>query len=263
MMTHNNIIIFTKVPFAGLVKTRLTRDSKITDIDASLIAEAMLKDTLLLTCDTTADLIEIGYTPENLCSKLRNIIDTTFKTENLNKSISFILQHGLNFDEKFASVVEQSFNNGAENLIILGADLPYLSPQIINSAFDLLNEREESDLIVVGPSNGGGIYLVGISNSFNPKWFTKYQLFTGGVEIFQFTSFCCKNNFKLKLLPPYGDIDVEEDLVSLMSYIIALESSTESKGFIYPKYTAKILKDLGLYIKEIEGETRNRRIAKK
>ena len=63
-------------------------------------------------------------------------------------------------------------------------------------------------------------------------------------------------------LPPYGDIDIEEDLVSLISYIDALKNSEKTIGFFFPYFTDKVINELGLSIIEKPDQTRRRRIAK-
>ena len=83
---------------------------------------------------------------------------------------------------------------------------------------DILDKKFDEKPIVIGPSSGGGIYLVGITKDFNPRWFSDYELFSGGLELSKFTSFCLDNKIPLITLPPYGDIDIEEDLVSLICY---------------------------------------------
>ena len=64
------------------------------------------------------------------------------------------------------------------------------------------------------------------------------------------------------MLTPLIDIDIENDLVSLLGFIEGLKIAETNENFHYPYYTAKVLESLGLYIKEIEGKTRNRRIGK-
>jgi hypothetical protein len=65
------------------------------------------------------------------------------------------------------------------------------------------------------------------------------------------------------LLSPLIDIDIEEDLVSLVSII---DTNSVVKGYVeihYPKYTSIAITQLRLYIKEIPGETRKRTIGRK
>jgi len=262
-MALNIVLIFTKVPIPGLAKTRLTKNSVLSEEDVALIAEAMLKDTISLSSKSKADQIYLGYFPEKDKALLENIVGNLHTDANLDKPIYYILQRGSNFDERFGSVVNSAFLKEVNNLIILGADLPHLDPEILNKSFNYLSARINKKKVVIGPANEGGIYLVGINREFDDKWFTQYQLFRGGVEISQFVYLCKDKDIELILLPSYGDIDLEEDLVSLIAYIEALSISKQYNGFYYPNYTAKIIEDLGLYILEIEEETRHRKIGKK
>ncbi|MHA2326240.1 MAG: DUF2064 domain-containing protein, partial [Promethearchaeota archaeon] len=148
-------------------------------------------------------------------------------------------------------------------IVVLGADLPHLDPKIINKALEILSKRIDEEPIIIGPSSGGGIYLVGITKDFNPSWFSDYHLFSDGLELSKFTTFCLDNKFPLITLPPYGDIDIEEDLVSLILYIDALKKSEKTIGFYFPYFTNKIIEELDLYIIEEQDETRRRKIGKK
>lgn len=259
----STLIIFTKVPIPGLVKTRLTQNTCITEIDSAKIAEAMLKDTISLASKTDADRIQIGYFPHENLSQLNEIIDGLRIEGYLNKPIDFILQYGSNFDQRFGSVVKESLKKNMTLIVVLGADLPFLDPKIINKALENLAEKIDKKPIIIGPSSGGGIYLIGITKYFNPSWFSDYHLFRDGSELSKFATFCRDHKFPLISLPPYGDIDIEEDLVSLISYIKVLKNSEKTIGFYFPHYTDKIIKELKLEIIEEHDQTRRRKIAKK
>jgi glycosyltransferase A (GT-A) superfamily protein (DUF2064 family) len=142
----------------------------------------------------------------------------------------------------------------------LGEDLPYLSPDIINRAFSFLMEDRSNNSVVLGPAGEGGIYLVGITRHFDPEYFSKYQLFSGGVEISQFITLCKNEGRVLKLLPAFTDVDIEGDLVSLLLYIDAMKIAKKFEGFYFPSYTADAITGLRLIILEHRGETRHRRI---
>jgi len=257
------ILIFAKVPISGKVKTRLTHNSCLTDSDCVKIAEAMLKDTISLASQTDTDKIQIGYYPEEQLHNLNEIINCVRTQGFLNKPVELLLQTGSNFDQRFGSVVQESFKKTVSSFIGLGADLPFLDYEIINTALNLLTQKKGENPVVIGPSSGGGIYLVGLTNDFNPKWFSSYQLFRGGVELSRFTNFCRKMELPLITLPPYGDIDLEEDFISLISYITALKNSEKTIGFYFPYYTDKIIEELKLYIIEEQDQTRRRKLAKK
>ena len=258
----NVIIIFSKAPVAGTVKTRLIQDSKLNAEDAALLAEAMLKDTIVLSAESNASEIVIGFTPADERESVERIVKEVVKETHLEIPITFTPQSGTNFDERFGSVVSAAFATGSENVVILGADLPYLPPDIINRAFLLLMEDKSNNSVVLGPAGEGGIYLVGITRYFDPKYFSKNQLFSGGVEISQFIKLCKDERRFLKLLPAFTDVDVEGDLVSLLLYIDAMKTAKKFEGFYFPSYTAEVITQLRLIILEHSGETRHRRIGK-
>jgi len=257
------VVIFTKIPIPGLVKTRLTRETCLSELDTARLAEAMLKDTITLASMTVADRIQIGYYPQENMNDLNEIINTLRKEGHLNQPIDLILQDGSDFNQRFGSIVKESFKRNYDYIVILGSDLPFLDPKVINRALICLSENFHENPVIIGPSSGGGIYLFGITNSFNFSWFTDYNLFRDGSELSKFAKFCKDNEFPLIALPPYGDIDIEEDLVSLLSYIDMLKNSETTIGFYYPNYTAKVLEELELHIVQKLDQTRQRKIAKK
>ncbi|MBY9016525.1 MAG: DUF2064 domain-containing protein [Candidatus Lokiarchaeota archaeon] len=261
-MTKKSVLVFTKVPTIGFVKTRLSQTTLLSNTEVSLIAEAMLKDTIILASRSKANIIEIGYYPEQSFINLESIVDSIQKINDITIPINYHLQQGSSFDERFESVVQASIDNGNELIVVLGADLPYMSSSLINSAFIHLTTKNEKKKIVIGPAGEGGIYLVGLTRNFIPNWFRKYNLFTSGVEIIQFTKFCKLEEIELSLLTPLIDIDIEEDLVSLLAFIEGLKIAENDDVFHFPYYTSKVLESLGLYIKEIEDETRKRKIGK-
>ena len=256
------IVIFTKVPQPGLVKTRLSENTVLTDLDAAKIAEAMLKDTIILASSIKNSSICLGFFPQDKKKNLEQLIRSIRHQLNNSNMIHFFSQIGTNFDERFSSILTQVFNFGFDYSVVLGADLPYLNPELIIYAFKELLETQESKSIILGPAGGGGAYLLGVSNQFNPKWITQYNLFSSGVELLQIVKLSKLFDITLTLLPPLTDIDIEEDLVSLLSYIEAIQISKKKDFYHFPEYTAEILKKLKLSIDYAPNKTRRRFIKK-
>ncbi|MDY6865908.1 MAG: DUF2064 domain-containing protein [Halobacteriota archaeon] len=259
----NTVLIFAKVPEVGAVKTRLSKSSSLTDLDAKRIAEAMLKDTICLAENTDADRVDIGFFPDTKEARIQieGLVGSVVNSEAC--QVNYYPQRGENFDQRFCSVVKRSFDMGADGLVVLGADLPYLGPSLINRAFEYLGEGDEEKRAVLGPAGGGGIYLVGLRRDFMPEWFSEYSLFTSGIEILEFSRFCDENGISLLLLPPLTDIDIEEDLVSLITYIEGARRAECYEGYHFPVYTAEAIYELGIVIEEETGENRKRKIGKR
>ena len=250
------IVIFTKVPQPGLVKTRLSEGTVLTENDAAKIAEAMLKDIIILASKIKNSSICLGFFPQNKKKNIEQLLQSIKHQLMGSDKIYFFSQSGTGFDERFSSILTQVFNFGFEYSLVLGADLPYLNPDLLNYAFKELMNVRESKKIILGPAGGGGVYLLGVSRQFNPKWITEYKLFEMGVELLQFVKLSKLIDMDLTLLPPLIDIDIEEDLVSLLSYIEAIPISKKKGFYHFPEYTAEILKNLKLSIEHSPNETR-------
>ncbi len=256
----NVVVIFSKVPVAGAVKTRLTQGSCLDAEDAAFLATAMLKDTIALCTKSNVSKIVIGFTPPGERQFIESIVDEVVEERHIKTPIALLTQTGATFDERFGSVVSAAFAIGSERVVVVGGDLPYLPPAVINRAFSLLAEDRGNNSVVLGPAGEGGVYLVGITRGFTPECFSNNHLFSGGVELSQFVTFCKKERLALKLLPAFNDIDIEEDLVSLLLYIDAMKAAKKFGGFYFPSYTANAITQLRLTVLEHSGETRRRRI---
>ncbi len=257
---ENVVVIFSKVPVAGTVKTRLTQGSCLDAENTASLARAMLKDTIVLSAKSNASTIVIGFTPSEERQIIERIVKEVVEESQIEVPIKLLTQRGANFDERFESVVSAAFAIGSERVVVLGEDLPYLPPVVINRAFSLLAEDTSNNSVVLGPASEGGVYLVGITQGFTPEYFSNNCLFCGGVELSQFVTFCKKEAKALKLLPAFNDIDIEEDLISLLLYIDAMKAANKFEGFYFPSYTANAITQLRLIVLEHSGETRRRRI---
>jgi hypothetical protein len=79
------------------------------------------------------------------------------------------LQKGTNFGEKITHAIQATFQEGYENLIVIGIDSPGLNYRHIKRARQILEETQST---ILGPSFDGGVYLIGINKSnFNPQEF--------------------------------------------------------------------------------------------
>ena len=192
MYQHEVLIIFTKNPTLGKVKTRLAKT-----IGAEKALE-VYHQLLQLTQKKTVDL------PYSIIVYYDNFID-----ENdlwLNSSYAKKLQKKGDLGEKMQDAFENAFHNKATKVVIIGSDCPEITPEILTEAFDSPDKCDT----VIGPANDGGYYLLGmkelITNVFKDKnWST--------ATVKNDTVNDLKNLDKtIYLLPELTDIDTEEDL---------------------------------------------------
>ena len=70
-------------------------------------------------------------------------------------------QIGTTFGERFTNAIQTVFDKGYDSIITLGNDTPHIKPKHITDAFNNLALNQT----VIGESNDGGFYLLGISKA--------------------------------------------------------------------------------------------------
>ena len=143
----NKLLIFTKSPVLGEVKTRLQPDYS---------TEQSLKIHKILTLNTlelSKCLIELDV--ELCCTPDRNTL-FFLDCEN-NFSVTLNNQQGVDLGERMAfsfSVALQTY----EKVVVIGTDCPDIDKDYITQAFDALNDNDA----VIGPASDGGYVLLGL-----------------------------------------------------------------------------------------------------
>ena len=123
-------------------------------------------------------------------------------------------QTGNSFGEKIHASVSSIFNQGFENIIVIGNDCLQLSAQHIIEAAGKLNLHDQ----VFAPTKKGGVSIIGLKKSTlssefkNVRWQTELT----------FQDLCdlaFKNNFSICHLPVLEDINYSQELVHHLKYI--------------------------------------------
>jgi len=187
---NNLLIIFTRNPELGKVKTRLAKD--VGDQPALDIYKFLLNHTVSVTKDLEVTK-EVHYSEE---IQHNDIWDEKIftKKQQIEGSLG----------EKMEQAFLSGFKNGHKNIIIIGSDLYDLNREDIEEAFNTLETYE----YVLGPAEDGGYYLLGM-NSFNTKIF-KNKVW-GTDTVLRDTLIDLKDQHIL-LLEERNDVDVYEDI---------------------------------------------------
>jgi uncharacterized protein len=189
--TRGRICVFAKPPVPGIAKTRLA--AELGDARTAALAKAFLRDTWSLasaTAGTKAVLATTDGTPEDFglpgCPEIWR-------------------QGGGDLGERIERIVRRGLTE-AEFVIAIGGDTPGLPPRLLEEA---RRELEHHDA-VLGPSDDGGFYLIGLSRCparlfqhlpwSSPRTFaaTKERLESAGMSV--------------GVLDRWFDVDVPEDL---------------------------------------------------
>jgi rSAM/selenodomain-associated transferase 1 len=192
-MKTNALLIFTRNPELGKVKTRLAKTI------GNEKALTVYKDLLLHTRNETQAID---------CDKFV-FYDSEIEENDIWSGTSYQkkLQSNGDLGQRMHEAFKTLFEMGYSNCIIVGSDLFDLKAIIIETAFkELLNYE-----VVIGPAEDGGYYLLGM-NSLHPKIFKNKVWGTASVRKDTLDDLISK---KVKLLEIMNDIDIYEDILDI------------------------------------------------
>jgi rSAM/selenodomain-associated transferase 2/rSAM/selenodomain-associated transferase 1 len=196
-MTSERLIVFTRYPVAGAVKTRL-----IPTLGAA--GAAGVHRQLTLRTIRTAAILQRTRRLELQVHFAGG--DTAAMRHWLGESKAFVEQCPGTLGQRMAFAFKEAFSQGATAAIIIGTDCPELSEGVLGKAFDALRQSE----VVIGPANDGGYFLIGLS-CFIPEMFEKIAWGTDRV-LLQTLHVLSAKGLQPVLLDPLSDIDRPEDL---------------------------------------------------
>ena len=209
------LILFTRTPFPGLVKTRLASilsPKQRADFQEALIIDTLLKllaidDVAYLCCTDERSRIQDGQRHfDEFCERVSEACPA--KTR-----IRPVFQHGEQLGERMSNALSDAFANGAHACLLIGSDLPYITSADIMTAKRLLNDAD----VVFGPSDDGGYWLVGLKQPF-------YELFSderyGRSDVLERAlALCAQHGKTVALAPSSSDIDTPDDFELLCKRI--------------------------------------------
>lgn len=189
-MKTNALLIFTRNPEIGKVKTRLAKT--IGDQNALTVYHDLLNHTKNVTEHADCDKF-VFY--DSHVSKNDLWPESIYQKK---------LQIEGDLGQRMQTAFDSLFEMGYERCIIVGSDLFDLTKSIIEKAFKQLKTYD----VAIGPAEDGGYYLLGLKKKndtvfVNKKW--------GTDSVYEATIKDLKH-FKIAILPTLNDIDTFEDL---------------------------------------------------
>ncbi len=202
------IIIMTKVPQAGNVKTRLQKI--LAPEGCEKLAEAFLKDAVNK-AKSVCENVFIAFSPPTEFQRLKEILPD---------ESNFIEQTGENLGEKMFNAFQFAFNQKTDSVVMIGTDSPTFPFDFIEQAFEFLETNSE---IVLGKTEDGGFYLIGQKilrrEIFENVAWSSPQTFEQVFANIQ------KLGLHLREVPSWYDTDEEADLIKLKNEIRQSENA--------------------------------------
>jgi len=234
------LAVMTKAPQAGRVKTRLV--PPLTPEEAAELNKCFLRDTAVAVSSacsgrpmgdanqiplerasashppsrsfgvagseaTTAACGVAVYTPVGAESAYTDILPADF---------SLLPQRGDEFGERLYFAVEDLFKCGFESVCLIDSDSPTVPAENFAAAVELLSTSD--DRVVLGPSDDGGYYLIGVKKPHR-QLFEQIDWSTDRVlnQTIQRTN---EIGLEVKLLPNGYDVDDDASLRRLWDELL-------------------------------------------
>ena len=199
-----------KVPRAGNVKTRLL--PCLTPAECASLAEAFLLDAIHKTRDSGDSLI-VAFAPASEKNYFARFDDV---------NLIVLEQRGADLGEKMRNAFEFAFlENSDASVVMIGTDSPTFPASFIEQAFEFLETDSDA---VVGKSDDGGFYLIGLRRKIHPQLFENVEW--SSPKVFEQTARNIERlKIKLKLVPAWYDVDAPDDLRRLRDEISGDETA--------------------------------------
>jgi len=188
---NNLLIVFVKNIILGKVKTRLAKT--IGDVGAFNIYYELFSITEKASQKVDVDR-HIYFSDVIIPSKWEG--DNKF------------VQEGEDLGIRMRNAFQNGFEEGYENVILIGSDLPNISKEIIDTGFDALQNND----ITFGPAEDGGYYLIGMSKMntsiFENKPWSQSELLAVTLKQLK------EQQQSVGFIKTLNDIDTFEDLIA-------------------------------------------------
>ena len=223
------LAIMTKAPRAGHVKTRLV--PPLTQDEAAKLNSCFLSDTaaaISQACGENSQGVAV-YTPVGAEAAYMGVLPSDFR---------LIPQREGAFGERLALAAEDLLLMGFSSLCLIDSDSPTVPWEVYAEAITKL--AEPGDRIVLGPSDDGGYYLIGLKQRHR-SLFENIQWSSEQV-IEQTIARAAQVGVPVRLLPTGFDIDDGASLARLCTELLtAASSSTSDSAPATRKFLSEII----------------------
>lgn len=262
----NTLLLFSKVPEPGLVKTRLTtlKDGLFAPEVASGLYHCMLFDVVEIICaamsklearspetdpatgEEVRDIYElvISTTPAKNVEVMRKLFDDAGTWP---RELVIIEDAGASFDDHYNHAFEQAWERGADCILSMGADMPALTVNDVIVGFDALHKLDgiEGGGIVLAPDQEMGVSVIGWTRATDFDHSGVFYNEEGLTVLPAYIRKARAMGLPAVYLPPIPDVDTMADLRHAVTLVEALNYCAQFDGNTPPWRTADALEQMG------------------
>lgn len=260
----NAILLFSKVPQEGKVKTRLTtlKDGFLAPEWASNLYHCMLFDVVECCCSFAARLeaasasagaqpldsydIIISSPGQAQQEAMRALFAASGSWP---RPITFIQDNGASFDEHYNDAFQQVWEMGYSTVLSMGCDMPALTQDVLELGFSYLHRlcEQERGGIVLSPDQEMGVSIVGWTRQTPFDHSGVYYCANGLTVLPAYIDKARRLGLPAHYLPAMPDVDTWADLRHNITLMQAIEYAARFQDDLtVPHRTLAALGELGL-----------------
>jgi len=196
------LIVFTRFPEAGKTKTRLI---------PALGAKGATCLQRQMTEHIIAAAAQVSNRPGLTIEVYHEGGNTGMMQRWLGPQFTYRLQGTGDIGRRMLRAFEDTFQDGIAAAVIVGSDIPEISADIIQQAFEGLQKHD----LVLGPARDGGYYLIGMNNTIPAQTYPRlFEDINWGTDqvLSQTLQTARESGLRFILLESLGDVDRPADL---------------------------------------------------
>lgn len=262
----NVLLLFSKLPEAGKVKTRLTvlKDGIFQPEVASALYHCMLFDVVEIIMAAMADLEArpLAVDPQT-GEEIRDVYELVISTApapnaaamrklfsdagTWPRSFEVIVDEGASFDEHYNHAFRQVWDGGADCILSMGADMPALTKADVFAGFDALHRLDgvEGGGIVLAPDQEMGVSVIGWTRETDFDHSGVFYNQEGLTVLPAYIHKAARLGLPALYLPPVPDVDTMADLRHSITLVEALNYCAQHDDVCPPWRTWDALGQMG------------------
>lgn len=248
------LLVFSKPPIPGMVKTRLTRENNgilspeqaaeffkrslydVSELSMHALMELQRQNDALVAEDPAADRVTYDFfvstTPANNVELMRDTYDAIGPWP---LEIQYLTDKGATFDDHFDDAFTQLFERGYEHVVSVGGDIPTMPKSHIIQAFQWLDyfQSQGTPGFVQAPCQECGTSLVGFSADTPMDHQNVYYNLDGRAALDGYMEKLEERGVPSAYLSPVADIDEKTDLAHAISCMRAIAIAARSQTDLF------------------------------
>ena len=223
MAVENALALLTRAPAAG-GKSRLFAELGIPP-DRQLL-EALLLDTIDNARIDGAHIV-LAVTPAAECEPVRAWLESVSGRAGPGAGLTVMAQPEWTLGDRMRDLLAMLLRQGARRVVLIGSDLPTITPARVRDAFAAL--ERDPQCVVIGPARDGGYYLLAASHV--PPLFDGIEW--GSSRVLEQTLMAAaRSGLRVHLVDALSDVDTPADLLAAAGSPGATRTSAWVRGHL-------------------------------